>query len=225
MTSLRALSALLAIGLVAAGCGSLHAGLKWTTTTIEPEVTSSSVAAETIEAVFDFTVEGDAPVRILKTESDCGCTTARLEKDIYQPGEKGRVVALFSPGQRRGTHEKHVLVFASDKTSPHKLKLTVAIPELYNLSQRLLVWEKGAAMETKQVDIRIETGLSLKLQPVRAPHSEKIIAVLHQGHEPGAYFVSVTPLKGSAKALIPLSLQLLEGEKVVSPITLIARIN
>ena len=85
------------------------------------EATSLEVKAESGAAIltvkFPFKNTGDQKVTIFAAESDCGCTTAGLEKKDYAPGESGVITANFTIGNRNGPQVKQIRVARAIK--PH----------------------------------------------------------------------------------------------------------
>src|SRR5476651_2168195 len=63
-----------------------------------------------IDAHFTFRNVGSTPVTIKTLRSSCGCTTARMEKKTYAPGEQGEVIVQFVFGSRKDVHRKTVTV-------------------------------------------------------------------------------------------------------------------
>ena len=46
---------------------------------------------------FKFTNEGSGVLEIKEVKPSCGCTTTKLEKMVYEPGEEGEVELVFHP--------------------------------------------------------------------------------------------------------------------------------
>ena len=92
---------------------SAQAGLRFEATSVEikPEPGEPQVVAK-----FPFKNTSDKNVTIFATESDCGCTTAGLEKKEYSPGEAGTITATFAIGDRTGAQVKQIRVRASDQS-------------------------------------------------------------------------------------------------------------
>lgn len=74
-----------------------QAQLSWPTTVAQPEV---SLVDKSVEAVFPFTNAGEDAIEITSVKSDCSCTVAKLDKQVYQPGESGEIKATFTFGAR-----------------------------------------------------------------------------------------------------------------------------
>src|ERR1700722_12158125 len=86
-------------------CSTGWAQLKWESRNLDlhPAISDTRVVAN-----FYFINAGKRPVRIKNVTTSCGCTTASREKDIYAPGEKGKITAVLEVGSRTGVQEKQV---------------------------------------------------------------------------------------------------------------------
>ena len=91
--------------------GPVLADLEWQTQRINY---TASIADDKAEVAFRFTNTGDLPVTIESVRTSCGCTTAKLDKHIYQPGETGEVTAVFAFGDRTGAQHKRITVKSSE---------------------------------------------------------------------------------------------------------------
>jgi len=75
---------------------------------------------EGLEARFTFRNTGAKAVTIKSLRASCGCTTPRLEKETYVPGEAGAVVARFVFGDRKGPQRKTMEVRTDDDSAAAK---------------------------------------------------------------------------------------------------------
>lgn len=97
--------------------------------------------ATTVTYKFPFTVKGADKVTLFSTETDCGCTAAPLEKQIYQPGEKGEITVNFRIGDLTGVQLKKIRLRASDQSEPHVLTIKTTIPIFAKVTPQFVVWE------------------------------------------------------------------------------------
>ena len=83
-------------------------------------------SGETIDIRYEFENIGDKPLIIKNVSASCGCTSTKLEKREYQPGEKGEEQSAEAedPQEDRcaGIHLSHRLPGAS---VPHRRSATV----------------------------------------------------------------------------------------------------
>jgi len=64
---------------------------------------------------FEFVNKGNAPLKIEKVQTSCGCTGATVgEKTEYQKNEEGVLKVTFNTQGREGKQEKSILVFTND---------------------------------------------------------------------------------------------------------------
>jgi hypothetical protein len=166
------------------------ASLVWELTNFEYR---ASPGEESVTASFPFRAEGKT-VTIQGIRSSCGCTTAKLEKRTYAPGEVGSIVAIFDFGARVGQQVKTVVIQTDDPNQPsQELSISAYIPQILRLEPRFVYWSKGAdeylpqvitlrpdtEEPVRMVDITSDTGqLDFRLEPM----------------EDGSYRLHVVPL-------------------------------
>lgn len=103
------------------------------------------------KVVYRFANKGKKPVKILSVESSCGCTTAKLPKAMYNPGERGKIEVTFDFGDRQGWHQKTITVKTDDKHTPVKvLKLSVNIPQIAKFGPKVLQWQSPTPGSSNQ---------------------------------------------------------------------------
>lgn len=159
---MRATLLVRAVVFAAVLCGSeseLRAALRFE----QPEVTLQLAegAADT-EAVFAFTNEGSAPLRITKVQAGCGCTTPRLEKETYAPGESGVLRATYHIGGRQGAQSVRIRVTTDEeRKDPYEVFLKVNILVPVALQPRLVFWRVGDALTPKLVRVTLAEGYTL----------------------------------------------------------------
>lgn len=71
----------------------VYAGPRW-----EKSVLERTAAPADEEAVVEYALTNVGPeaVTIQSVHSSCGCTTAALDKKVYQPGESGRITVTLT---------------------------------------------------------------------------------------------------------------------------------
>lgn len=145
---------------------SLHAGLTWERTVHESK---AAITDKQADIAFPFKNTGEHPVTIRRIHSSCGCTVARLDQKIYQPGEEGRVEAVFTFGHRKGRQEKTLIVETDSSETPREvLLLRVEIPDTIRVNKDRLTWEVGDPLEEQSFEITAaeETG-QLEIKSLR----------------------------------------------------------
>ncbi len=182
--SILAIGALLAPGLLAA---QLAFEAHSVTVTAEP-------GASEVPVYFPFVNEGDEPVTILGMDTTCGCTTSELEKLHYEPGESGRIEAVLKAGPRSGVQQQHVRVRTDNPRAPeHHLTLRVQIPELIELSGRMLYWRVGDDPDPKSVRVRVAHSEPIHITEVLTPPRSDFTVELKEVEKGRAYELIATP--------------------------------
>lgn len=72
---------------------------------------------------FVFTNNSARPVRILKVQASCGCTTPGWSKDVVKPGGKGFIQASYNPRGRPGFFTKSLTVTTDLDANPIILQI------------------------------------------------------------------------------------------------------
>ena len=160
-----------------------------------------------VEARFTFRNAGQTPVTIKSLRPTCGCTTARLEKKTYAPGEQGEVIARFSLGGRKGMQRVFLKVFTDDNPiEPAVLDLRVYIHDPVTIVPALVYWRTGESPAAKTVQFNAEAAQPVHVKSVTSSNP-RVTAAL-QIVKPGAqYIVSVTPADTTQKESAEISVQ------------------
>jgi hypothetical protein len=181
-----------------------RADLKWDKTRQDFKRTP---AEKTVEAHFTFRNTGTTPVTIKTLRASCGCTTAKLDKKTYAPGEQGEVLTRFIFGGRKGLHHLSVMVTtAENPKEPTQLDLLVDIHDPVTIAPALVYWKTGEASAAKTVQVDAEAGQPVHVKSVTSSNP-RVTATL-QTVKPGAqYVVSVAPADTTQKESAEISVQ------------------
>lgn len=130
---------------------------------------------------FAFQNIGKEVVKIIGIHAPCGCTIPKLEKTIYQPGEKGLLALTLDTTDFAGDLLKSIVVMTSEKLIPERI-LTVKAhieqeflldPPVLHFEDLLLNSEQG-----RQQKILIKSAApSLKLMPEHLKFNHNLIDV------------------------------------------------
>lgn len=144
-----------------------------------------------VTAHFAFKNTGNEPVTIKRVVTSCGCTTAKLTKNTYAPGESGDIEVRFSFGGRRGAQRKLVSVTSADKQE-WKLDLRCWIHEPLTMSPALVYWKSGSEPQPKVVKLSAAPGQPIAVKSVKSssPKFKTALAEVKPGQE---YALTVTP--------------------------------
>lgn len=132
------------------------AGLSWDSheVTIPPAPGASAVTAE-----FHFRNTETTAMTITSVHPACGCTTAKLEKTRYAPGETGVLTVTFTIGDRTGPQRKTIEVQEAGAKAPDVLTLSVPLPEPMKVSPSALEWKVGETPAAKAIQISTNPGV------------------------------------------------------------------
>lgn len=174
----------------------LQAGLDFEFTRVNLK---ASPGDEKIVAEFPFKITGDQPVKITRIKTSCGCTTAKLAKKLFLPGESAVITTTFKIGDRMGLQQKVIRVESDDpEHAKTHLVMRVLIKETIDLSRSILIWKKGAEAKTKIVTVEIIADDPLDL--IAATPSSKVFQTELKIITPGRkYQVMVTPQSTAKK--------------------------
>ena len=173
----------------------LHAEIKW-----ERPVQNFHRAPGDghLETKYVFKNAGKTPVTINKVRTSCGCTSAKLAKNTFDPGEQGEITVKFTFGDRTGPHRKIIVVDTDEKPDAAQLSLLVWIHEPLTIAPALVFWKTGEAAAAKTVQLTAEGGTQVRVKSV-ASSNPRLAAKLETIKAGSEYAVSVTPADTSAK--------------------------
>lgn len=158
----------------------------------ETLVFTERAEAKKVEAAFAFRNETNAPITIDAVRTSCGCTTAKLSKKTYAPGESGEIEATFKFGFRTGAQRKDIVVkYAGDTLPDQKLILVVKIAETVTFDPKLVFWRVGSAPKTKTMRVKIEAENGVRIAKATSSGSGFAVSLKDEGK--GRYAISVTP--------------------------------
>lgn len=91
------------------------------------------------EATVRLINTSDRPVRILRAKTSCGCTTAEIPKEPFDPGESIEVTTRFKPGGKVGaTPKKTVRFLLEGDFAPVPLSVTGKIVQFVTIDSSRL---------------------------------------------------------------------------------------
>jgi hypothetical protein len=153
--------------------------------------TAMTTAETELNVVFPFTNKGTAPVKILKLEVGCTCTTVKVAKTTWAPGESGEIALRFEPGDRQGLQRQGVVIKTDDPAKPYDSVAVVAkIPKTLALPQDYLAWKEGEPLEPKTMVIKAAPGAEIREVKAIARSARIRVAISREGD---SFAVKVTP--------------------------------
>jgi Protein of unknown function (DUF1573) len=180
-----------------------QAGLNFEATSVD--VKAESGAAQ-LAIKFPFKNTGEKKVTIFAAESDCGCTTAGLDKKEYEPGESGVITANFAVGDRVGPQVKQIRVRASDQTEPHILTFKTNIPLFARVQPQFVYWANGEPATPKSMIFELADN-NTPIEKLTATSNNPAIRPEVREIEKGRkYEIAVTP--GATEKFLLATIQL-----------------
>ncbi|MDM7915843.1 MAG: DUF1573 domain-containing protein, partial [Candidatus Eisenbacteria bacterium] len=131
-----------------------------------------------LEKVIRISNIGDAPLLLLKIDTDCGCTTGIPADSVIAPGRSTPLRISFATRESKGITEKKVTILTND---PAESKVTISlvadIRPLVEMTPERVRFEPLRAGETatQTVRLRAEKGFGLKVTGIDA--SERFLHV------------------------------------------------
>ena len=130
--------------------------------------------------------------------TSCGCTTASLDKKVYQPGEAGEIVAVYKFPFQHGALRKLVTVVTDDHPKePAILDIRVFVHEPFEVKPALVYWRTGAAPEAKTVQL-LADGYPVHVKSVTSSNP-RITATLQTVKAGEEYSVAIKPADTAQK--------------------------
>lgn len=175
---------------------------------------------------FYFINNSSKPIKILNISTSCVCTKAEADKEIYQPNEKGKITGTFEIGDRTGFQSKKIFIETDDKTNPKiVLNLNLTIPVLAEFRPKMLLWRKGANLETKILHIDTAREYGARIQKVSCSNKNFKIDYTPQKENTDSCEVKITPLSlnETSKSEVELECITKEKEKKIYKLYLLVR--
>lgn len=150
-----------------------QATLKFEETLIEHTATAEEVD---FTAIYKFTNTGSEAIKINKVTTTCGCTTAKLEKKEFAPGESGQIPVTFKYEDRKDFQMKSIGVETTGGT--YQLTLEVMIPAFVEINPPMHTWDKGGEPEPRVFTIKVEAGTPFEVVEVELDNAKKFSGTL-----------------------------------------------
>jgi hypothetical protein len=135
----------------------------------QASVTDVMEGQKEIHASFAFKNSGSTTVTITEVRTSCGCTTAKLDKKVYAPGEEGSIAATMKITSRGGKQSKTVTVMTDDpKQKSVTLAVTANIPVVMTVTPTFVYWRQGDELSEKTVRIDVKQAEPVSIAKIAA---------------------------------------------------------
>ena len=143
---------------------------------------------------FAFRNNSSRPITLLSVKPDCNCLLPAFAQATIAPGGTGKIEVNFNPGDRAGTLQRTLVV--RTKEFPNqivRLGLTYHIPELVQISHRLLLWSAKDKPIPQEIELKMPDQ-KIKVTGVRSSSQDFACEILPiaDGRD---YKVRITPLQ------------------------------
>ena len=114
---------------------------------------------------FAFTNTGNAQLEISEVKTSCGCTSAKLSKLSYQPGESGEIPISFDSTRFDGVIQKTITVVTNDAENPRKqLRITGTVQAEVNINPAHFTVYDVKRSEDFEGEVQVFTGKLPRLE-------------------------------------------------------------
>ena len=175
-------------------------------------------AGEKAETTITLMNVGDAPLKIDKAKSSCGCTVAKVSKTVFQPGESEEVKVTYSTKKRTGDVSQKIRVHSNDPTSP------VTVIEVKGRVRQVVKMPAGRGLNfgpigrddtvTKSIELECTYTEPLELQ-LKEMHSKRFDVQLEEIEAGKRYRLTATTRPPLQDGPIRANAQLLTGVELV----------
>lgn len=119
--------------------------------------------------VFEFTNTGDAPLKVSRTHTSCGCTAALATQGDIAPGGKGEIRVTYSSKATSGEQSKTITVYSNAPDSVMTIVVKANVKKDVNLPNLLQFGKvpRGTASE-QTTEVTAEAGVDFQITKVEA---------------------------------------------------------
>jgi len=165
------------------------AALKWDSLEAAVKVRAEETVAHTR---YGFVNAGDKPVTITNVYAGCGCTSPRLAKNTYAPGERGEIQIAFDPRNREGLYRASVTVTSDDSVTT-TLQFVADIEPLVSFDTRFVFWRPGEPRTPKHMRLNFAEGHPATIADVTSSDPRFVIATTPLDDSRRAFDIEVAP--------------------------------
>jgi hypothetical protein len=113
-----------------------------------------------VRHVFKVFNRGDAPLKIDKVMSSCGCTVPKMKAETVGPGQAEDLEVIMDTSLKQGAVTKEILVFSNDPATPKAIVQVAANVE--DLHKSLTKAERGKLFQGKCAWCHWKVGIGLE---------------------------------------------------------------
>jgi len=198
---------LLSVVIFLASAAAAVAGLEFEKKSVDIE---AKPADENLPVEFPFTNTSEKSITIQEVTYACSCLAAETDKEVYAPGEKGVLNAVFKLGSFTGYQRKAMTIVAleegTEEAGRTQLMVGVKIPDVIKITPELLSWTVGEEPLPKSFTIEVPHKDPIGIKQITCSRQgfEFELKMLEQGRK---YEVSLTPEKTTSPMLGVLKIE------------------
>lgn len=145
-----------------------------------------------LDGRFSFKNTGTKTITIQSIKSDCSCTTPKLDKPTYAPGEAGEIAVHFDIGGRQGLQKKTILLTTDQSDKLQVLTMVTDLPQVITLPKTGLLWDSNESAEAKT--LVVQTSEQPPVQEVIARSQNRFLKLEVERTSATEFQLKVTPL-------------------------------
>ena len=131
---------------------------------------------QTLDHSITLGNEGDAPLRILKVESSCGCTVAVPSDSIVLPGREVHLDVTFKSKDATGVQSKKIVLRTNDPAEPSVTIMVKAdVHALVRMSEEIVRFDPAQLGTTATKRVRMSADQDRGLEITSIKGGEKIL--------------------------------------------------
>jgi transcriptional regulator len=171
-------------------------------------------AGEKAETTITLKNVGDAPLRIEKVKTSCGCTAASVKKKLLEPGESEDVKVTYDTNKAVETVSQKIHIHSNDPTSPvvtievkGQIRQVVKVSEKQGLNFGSL-GRNDALTKSVEIECVYTEPLALRLKEIASESFDVRLEEIEAGHR---YRLSATTKPPLQDGLNYANVELLTG--------------
>jgi len=171
-------------------------------------------AGEKAETTITLKNVGDAPLRIDKVKTSCGCTAASVKKKLLAPGDSEEVKVTYNTEKRVAKVSQKIQVHSNDPASPvTTIEVKGQVKQVVEMSDRQglnfgSIGRNDAVTKSVEIECAYAEPLTLRLKEIASESFDVRLEEIEAGHR---YRLTATTKPPLQNGLNHASVQLLTG--------------
>lgn len=175
-------------------------GLRFASLRTEAKATAGE---ESVRVTFAFSNPQTQPIRIEDIKTSCGCLSAKADREIYAPGQAGRIEAELSTKNLQGNQLKTITVItdwkgdgdgdsSSKDSSKAVLTASVEVPRVSTIEPKMTHWKPSETQTPRLVDYLVQGDTPIEITEISS--SRPNVKVNLKTIDPGRHYqIEIAP--------------------------------